>query len=99
MVSNYGGRLARAQTKAHSLFMMAEPMRMSVSDSDLKRLLSDRLFQNAKHCDKVVCATCIENKELLKFYYDDAGLKLRFKIRTCFWIVEDDFSCYMQKKR
>ena len=34
--------------------MMAEPMRMSVSDSDLKRLLSDRLFQNAKRCGKVV---------------------------------------------
>ena len=54
MLSNYRGRLARAQTKAHSLFMMAEPMRMSVSDSDLKRLLSDRLFQNAKRCGKVV---------------------------------------------
>ena len=55
MMSNYRGRLARALAKAHSLFMMAEPMRMSVSDSDLKRLLSDRLLQNAKRCGKVVC--------------------------------------------
>ena len=83
MVSNYRGRLARAQTKVHSLFMMAEPMRMSVSDSDFKRLLSDRLFQNAKRCGKVVCATCIQNKEVLKFYYDDAGLKLDFKSKHC----------------
>ena len=54
MAPNYRGRLARAQTKAHSLFMMTEAMRMSVSDSDLKRLLSDRLFQNAKRCGKVM---------------------------------------------
>ena len=77
MVSNYRGRLARVQTKAHSLFMMAESL--SVSGSDLKSLLSNRPFQNAKRCGKLVCATCIENKEILKFYYDDTGLKLHFK--------------------
>ena len=82
-------------------------MRMSVSDSDLQRLLSDRLFQNAKRCGKVVCMMCIENKEVLKFYYDDSGLKLHFKSKhhtlqfdkNMLLECRDDFGCYTQKKR
>ena len=59
--------------------MMAE--KTFVSGSDLKSLLSDtsRLFQNAKRYGKIVCVTCIDSNEVLKFYYDDAGLQMHLK--------------------
>ena len=54
-------------------------MAQSLGGPQIKSLLSDRPFQKAKICGKLVCATCIESNEQLKFYYDDAGIKLHMK--------------------
>ena len=50
---------------------------------DIESLLSvsNRPFQDAKICGKVVCSLCIESKEGVKFYFDDVGLKQHFKVK------------------
>ena len=52
-------------------------------DIDSLLSVSNRPFQDAKICIKVVCSLCIESKEGVKFYFDDVGLKQHFKTSRC----------------
>ena len=77
MASNYRLRILnflifRILWSSHELFMADYSSVLSVTN---------RPFQDAKVCGKLVCSKCIENNEGVKFFFDDFGLKQHFKVK------------------
>lgn len=71
MAPNYRERLALVL--ARELFNMA--------DTKSILSLSNRPFQDAKVCGKVVCSKCIESNRGIKLFFYDDGLKQHFKVK------------------